>query len=162
MILQKWEPGLSGFICLPEHTDDNPPRLYFVADLDEKGLYTVRTSLISWSEAYYDKMPQLAAQEGRMAFTTLELKTYKEWVSRGYFRPKSETPAELKTTQPFEIIHKSKKLPSKLIQTSSRQSTPSLEAFDSLFDKLAGEAVDTAEFSAAKPRQEGRIPEIIK
>jgi hypothetical protein len=68
-----WNPGLLGLICLPEHTIKGTKRLYFVADIDEKGLYSIETDLISWSEAYYTRMPQLAEQSGKTTFATLNL-----------------------------------------------------------------------------------------
>jgi hypothetical protein len=88
MRLPSWKPGLSGLICLPDHTDKHRPRSYFVADVDEKGMYTAKTSLIKWSEAYYHRMTEFAEKERKTAFATLYLDDYDKWVSLGYLKEK--------------------------------------------------------------------------
>lgn len=92
MKLFDWRPGLSGLICLPEEGSlpGQKPRLYFIAEIDEKGLYEVREDLMRWWEAYYNQFPKLAEQEGKKPFKTPEGENYKRLLNQGYFRLKAD------------------------------------------------------------------------
>lgn len=163
MKLPPWQPGLKGLIYLPAKGSlpKQRKRPYSIYYIDAKGQLIFRDGPMTCTEAY-ERVEILAEKEGIKPFGCPEGDRYKRLISQGYLKLKSDAQDENETAKNPDRNQNSKGFTSSQVLKNNSQLITNHETFDYLFDNWAEEAVQVAGFTANKPKQNDRIPIIIK